>query len=370
MEVLQHYNTKSTQLHFYFLFTGAMTPSLKCKFRRDKNSATPAPPTSDEPQPVIPANTDSGEQHMSGVEESEDDANYQDMSEDSSEGGASQEGCMTKSVSQSLLAQSGGSSPPILPLFESINVSLFGRELGGLGWKVCRNSPDIFAMSDDSHTSTSENLNSTFDVFDDGNNAELIATAIDYETNDENLAAKDVLETEFEFEDFNFKANTIDQADKAENIISQPILVLSPTPENIATNASDSRRQSNDDDDDDCQSEVSSSSYQNQMHYFSFRQLSDPLNASLQEFSLHTNATQDSAYNTQVAGQTEQPVAQPHHAIHHCSHTLTLERRICCFCDLTLHDTDDALESPCFGSIFEASGSCAFAETYPFPSLS
>ena len=317
----------------------------------------------DEPQPVVPANIDSGEQDMSGVEESEDDANYQDMSEDSSEGGATQEGCMTKSVSRD-------SSPPILPLFESITASLSGCELGGLGLKAYRNSPDIFAMSDDSYTSTSENLNSTFNVFDDGDNAELIATAIDYETNDENQAAKDVLETEFEFEDFNFKANTIDQADKVENIISQPILVLSPTPENIATNASDSRRQSNDDDDDDCQSEVSLSSYQNQMHYFSFRQLSDPLNASLQEFSLHSNATQDSAYSTQVAGQTEQSVAQPHHAIHHCSHTLTLERRVCCFCDLTLFDTDDALESPCLGSIFQASGSCAFAETYPFPSLS
>ena len=236
---------------------------------------------SDEPQPVVPANIDSGEQDMSGVEESEDDANYQDMSEDSSEGGATQEGCMTKSVSRD-------SSPPILPLFESITVSLSGCELGGLGLKACRNSPDIFAMSDDSYTSTSENLNSTFNVFDDGNNAELIATAIDYEINDENQAAKDVLETEFEFEfeDFSFKANTIDQADKVENIISQPILVLSPTPENIATSTSDSRRQSNDDDDDDCQSEVSLSSYQNQMHYFSFRQLSDPLNASLQELSL------------------------------------------------------------------------------------
>ena len=315
-----------------------------------------------EPQPIVPANTDSGEQDMSGVEESEDDADYQDMSEDSSEGGATQDG-MTKSVSRC-------TSPPILPLFESITLSLSGCELGELGLKACRNSPDIFAMSDDSCTSTSENLNSMFDAFDDNDNAELIATAIDYETNDEYQAAKDVLETEFEFEDFSFKANTKDQADKVENIISQPILVLSPTPENIATSTSGSRRQSNDDDDDDCQSDVSLSSYQNQMHYFSFRQHSDPLNASLQEFSLRSNATQDSAYSTQIAGRTEQSVAQPHHAIHHCCHTLTLERRICCFCDLTLHDTDDALESPCYGSIYQASGSCAFAETYPFPSLS
>ena len=81
-----------------------------------------------EPQPIVPANTDSGEQDMSGVEESEDDADYQDMSEDSSEGGATQDG-MTKSVSRS-------TSPPILPLFESITLSLSGCELGELGLKA------------------------------------------------------------------------------------------------------------------------------------------------------------------------------------------------------------------------------------------
>ena len=353
-----------------------MTPSLKCNFTR-MASASPST-TVATTQATVHTDADGGcgnnEQAMSGVEGSEDDENYEDVSEESSEGGQAQEGQMMKAVSQSLNLLNGykGTPPPLAhspafpSIFESITTTLDGFPFSGTGWKVYRKSPDLFSMSGDSHSS--ENLNSTTDMFDDDNNAALLATAIDFEINDEILAAKNVMETEFELEHNSSETSAKVPANEIENVSSPPILVLSATPENVVTISSNTPTVSASKDQSD--DELSLASFQNQMQYFQYHQFSDPpLNASLQEFSLRSTTSHDSAYNTQLAGQAEQLVSQPYQAIHHCDHTLTLERRVCCYCDVTLHDTDDALESPCYGSVLMASGSCVFAETFPYPSL-